>query len=185
MSTSYFISWKIWASLEKTRVISYCSNWTHKYQQSLYHCTCREMSIRNSYISHADGRNDCYTIHFWRYRGRRLSFSCFVLPNSFSAVPRASGLFFKFCAPWLIFDGTYGVVSRFHVLHARTHFRRHRGRRVLFSMFCTPGLVFGGTKVSLSLMFLMIHGRLWWRLPLEDKSAHRPGWVRRRVLGIW
>jgi hypothetical protein len=105
----------------------------------------------------------CARTHFRGYRGRRLLFSCFALPDSFSAVPRASGLVFMFCAPGLIFDGTEGVGSRFYVLHARTRFRRYRGRGVLFScfarpklflavsrasgpvfMFCAPGLIFGG-----------------------------------------
>jgi hypothetical protein len=78
-----------------------------------------------------------------------------------------------FCAAGLVFGGMGGVQSRFHVLRARTHFRRCRGRRVLFScfahmdsfscfalsdsfsalqrtsghvfMFCAPGLIFGST----------------------------------------
>jgi hypothetical protein len=61
-----------------------------------------------------------------------------VLPDSFSAVPRASGPFFMFCAPGLIFGGTKGVGSRFHVLRDCTHFRRYRGRRVPFSYFARP-----------------------------------------------
>jgi hypothetical protein len=73
-----------------------------------------------------------HVLHVWtrflRYRGHRVSFSCFVLPNSFSAVPRASGHVFTFSAPELIFGGTEGVLSRFHVLYAWTHFRRSRGR---------------------------------------------------------
>jgi hypothetical protein len=60
-------------------------------------------------------------------------FSCFLLPDSFSSVPRVSGLVFMFCVPGLIFDGTEGVGCRFHVLRSQTHFRRYRGRRVLFS----------------------------------------------------
>jgi hypothetical protein len=95
--------------------------------------------------------------HFWRYRGRRISFSCFALLDSFSAVPRASGpvfmfcvlglifggvecvgSIFMFCAPRLVFGGTKGVVSRFHVLRYRTHFRRYRGRRVPFSCIARP-----------------------------------------------
>jgi hypothetical protein len=67
---------------------------------------------------------------FRRYRGRRVPFSCFALPESFSAVLRASGPVFMFCAHRLIFGGTEGVVSRFHVFRAQTHFRRYRGRRV-------------------------------------------------------
>jgi hypothetical protein len=102
---------------------------------------------------------------FRRYRGRRDPFSCFTRPDSFSAVPRASGPVFMFCASGLVFGGTEGVGSRFHVLRSRTHFRRYRGRQVLFScfacpdsfsavpraaghvfMFCVPGLVSGGTE---------------------------------------
>jgi hypothetical protein len=69
---------------------------------------------------------------FRRHRGSRVPFSCFALPDSFSAVPRASGPVFMICAPGLVFGGTEGVVSRFHVLRSRTHFRRYRGRRVPF-----------------------------------------------------
>jgi hypothetical protein len=102
---------------------------------------------------------------FWRYRGRWVPFLCFALPESVSAVPRASDLIFMLCAPRLVFGGTEGVWSRFHVLHPRTHFRRYRGRRVPFScfalpdsfstvptvsgpvfMFCAPGLIFYGTE---------------------------------------
>jgi hypothetical protein len=75
---------------------------------------------------------------FRRYRGRRVPFSRFALPDSFSAVPRASGPFFMFFAPGLVFGGTEGVGSRFHVLRSRTHFRRYRGRRVPFSCFALP-----------------------------------------------
>jgi hypothetical protein len=69
------------------------------------------------------------------------------------------------CAPRLIFSGAECVGSRFHVLCSRTHFRRYRGRWLLFScfeqrdpfsaiprssgpvfMFCAPRLDFGGTE---------------------------------------
>jgi hypothetical protein len=46
---------------------------------------------------------------FRRYRGRRVPFSCFVLPDSFLAVPSASGPVFMFCESGLIFDGTEGI----------------------------------------------------------------------------
>jgi hypothetical protein len=83
----------------------------------------------------------------------------------FSAVPRASGHTFMFCAPGLVFDGTEGVGSRFYVLRSQTCFRRYRWRHVLFScfalldsfsavprasspcfLFCAPRLGFGGTE---------------------------------------
>jgi hypothetical protein len=110
-----------------------------------------------------------HVLRFWApsrlYRGRRVSISCFALPDSFLAVPRGSGAVFIFCAPDLIFDGTEGVGSRFHILSSKTCFRRYRGRWDPFSflarpdlfstvprpsgpvfIFCAPKLVFGGTE---------------------------------------
>jgi hypothetical protein len=103
--------------------------------------------------------------HFKPYSRRWVPFSYFALPDSFSVVLRASGPFFSFCAPGLIFGGTEGVEFLFHVLRSRTHFRRYRGRRVPFSRFALPGsfsavprasgsfftfcalgLIFGGTE---------------------------------------
>jgi hypothetical protein len=100
---------------------------------------------------------------FLRYRGRQVPFSCFARLDSFSAISRVSGPVFLFRAPRLVFGGAECVWSRFHVLRARTHFRRYRGRPILFScfplrdmflagqraldpifMFCAPGHVFGG-----------------------------------------
>jgi hypothetical protein len=72
------------------------------------------------------------------YGGRRVSISCFALPDSFSAVPRLSGPIFMFCVSRLIFGGTEGVGSRFRVLRFRTHLRRFRGRCVSFSCFAHP-----------------------------------------------
>jgi hypothetical protein len=102
---------------------------------------------------------------FSAYRGRRVPFSCFGLAESFSAVPRVSGPVFWFCAPGLVYGGTEGVVSRFHVLRSKNRFRRYRVLRVPFSciaplnslsavarasgpifMFSMPGLVFGGSE---------------------------------------
>jgi hypothetical protein len=77
--------------------------------------------------------------HFRRYRGRKVPFSCFALPDLFSPVPSASHLVFLFCAAKLVFGGTGGVVSRFIVLRARTRLRRYRRRRVWFSCFSLPG----------------------------------------------
>jgi hypothetical protein len=83
---------------------------------------------------------------FPRYRGRRVPFSSFALPDSF-------------------FASTAGIESRFHALRARTRFQRYRGRRLPFHcfvlpdsfsevprasapifMFCAPKLVFDGTE---------------------------------------
>jgi hypothetical protein len=75
---------------------------------------------------------------FRRYHGRQVPFSCFACLESFSAVPRASGLVFMFCSPGLVFGGTEGVKSRFHVLRSRTCFRRYRGRQMPFACFALP-----------------------------------------------
>jgi hypothetical protein len=76
--------------------------------------------------------------HFRRYRGRRVPFSLFTLPDSFSALRRELGLVFMFCSPGLIFGDTEGVEYHFHVLRSRTHFGWYRGHRVLFSCFALP-----------------------------------------------
>jgi hypothetical protein len=102
---------------------------------------------------------------FVPYRGRWVPFSCFALPDSFSAVPRASGPVFIFFAFERVFDGTEGLGFCFHVLRSRTRFGLHRQRRFPFScfalrdlfgsvqsasgpvfMFCAPGLAFDGTE---------------------------------------
>jgi hypothetical protein len=75
---------------------------------------------------------------YWRCGGRRVQFSCFVLPNSFLEVPRVSGLVCMFCGLVLVFGGTDGVGSRFHVLRCRRRFWRCGGRRVPFSCFALP-----------------------------------------------
>jgi hypothetical protein len=76
--------------------------------------------------------------HFGQYRGRRVPFSCFALHDSFGVVPRASSPVFTFCAPVLVWGGTDGAGSYFHVLHSRTCFQRYRGRRVPFACFALP-----------------------------------------------
>jgi hypothetical protein len=77
----------------------------------------------------------CSRTHFRLYRGHWVPFSWFALPSSFSTVPSASDHALMFCAPELVFGYTEGVGSSFHILRSRTHFRRYRGRRVLFSCF--------------------------------------------------
>jgi hypothetical protein len=102
---------------------------------------------------------------FLLYRGLRVPISCFVLLDLFSAVPRASCPVLMYCESGHVFCGTEGVLSLFHVLRARSRFRRYRVRRVLFScfarsysfstvpsvsgpvfMFCALGLIFGCTE---------------------------------------
>jgi hypothetical protein len=75
---------------------------------------------------------------FWRYGGPRVQFSCFALPDTFSAVRRASDLIFMFCTPGLVFGGNEGARCRFHVLRFRSRFPRYRGRHVPFSSFASP-----------------------------------------------
>jgi hypothetical protein len=126
--------------------------------------------------------------HFRRHRGIWVIFLSIARLTSFSAVPRASGPVFVFCTPGLIFGGTEGVVSCFHLLHTRPRFRRRRrcrGRRDPFScfarpnsismvprasspvfMFCAPGLVFDGAEgvwsrfhfCALGLIFIVTEG---------------------------
>jgi hypothetical protein len=83
---------------------------------------------------------------FRRYRGRQVSFSCFALLDTFLAIPRASGPIFMFCAPEIVFGGTEGVASRFHVLRSWTLFRRYQGASGPIFMSCAPGHVFGGDE---------------------------------------
>jgi hypothetical protein len=92
---------------------------------------------------------------FRQYRGRRVLFSCFALPDSFSAVPRVSGPVFMFCAPRLVFGCTEGVASRFHVLHSRTHFWRYRVRRVPVSCFARPNM-FSAVPTTTDLVFIFL-----------------------------
>jgi hypothetical protein len=74
----------------------------------------------------------------WRYRGRRLPFSCFVLPDLGSMISGASGPVFMFCVLELSFGGTEVVRFSFHVLRLRTRFRRCRAHQVSFSCFARP-----------------------------------------------
>jgi hypothetical protein len=84
--------------------------------------------------------------HFLRYLGRQVPFSCFTRLDSISTVPRASGHIFMFCASGLVFRGTDGVESRFHVLRSHPRFWRYRGCRVPFLFFYAPKDVSRGTE---------------------------------------
>jgi hypothetical protein len=116
----------------------------------------------DSFFSCAEGVGSCFHVlrsltSFQRYRGIQLPFSSFACPNSFSAVPTASGPVFMFCATEHVFGGAEGDGSRFHVLLPdsfsaasgvsgslfqvllyRTHFRRYRVRDIPFSCFELP-----------------------------------------------
>jgi hypothetical protein len=86
--------------------------------------------------------------HFRQYRGRRVPFSCFARPDSFSAVSRALGPVFMLCANGLDFGGAECVGSRFLVLRARTRFRRYRGHQVPFSCFLLPDMFLRAPRAS-------------------------------------
>jgi hypothetical protein len=125
-----------------------------------------------------DVRSSFHLLHsrtrFRQYRGRRVPFSCFALPDPFQTeqsaeysfhVSSVSGLVFMFCDPRVILGGSDGVGSRFQVLRCQTNFLRYLRRRVLFIcfslpdsfstvprascpvfIFCAPGLIFRDTE---------------------------------------
>jgi hypothetical protein len=95
---------------------------------------------------------------FRRYRRRHVPFSCCAYSDSFSAEQRASGPVFMFCAPGLIVGGIVGVGSRFHLLRARTRFRRYLGRRVPFSCFARPYSLFDVPSASGPIFMLCASG---------------------------
>jgi hypothetical protein len=66
-----------------------------------------------------------------------------------------------FCAPGLIFGGSEGAESRFHVLRSRTHFSCFALPHTFF-MFCAFGLVFGGNEGVRS-RFLVLCSRIHFR----------------------
>jgi hypothetical protein len=118
---------------------------------------------------------------FWQYRVLRVPFSCFALPDSFSAILSVSAPILMFCASRLIFGGTEVVRSRFQVLRSRTHFWRYRGRPVPFSCFllsesfpavprasgpifkfCAPGLIFGNSA-GIGSCFHVLHSQIPFR----------------------
>jgi hypothetical protein len=75
--------------------------------------------------------------HFRRYRGCRVPFLYFSLPDMFSSVPRALSQVFMFIAPRLVFDGSDDVRSSFHVFRYRTRFQRYRGVGSSFHVLCS------------------------------------------------
>jgi hypothetical protein len=97
-------------------------------------------------------------------------------------VPTASGNVFMFCVPVLVFGGTVGVRSRFHVLRAQTRFWRCLRHQVPISclallnsflavptasgpdfMSCAPGHFFGGAE-GVGSRFHVLHFQTCFRL---------------------
>jgi hypothetical protein len=94
-------------------------------------------------------------IRLGRYRARQVLFLCFVLSELFSAISRAKGPVFVFCALTFIFDGTEDAGYRLHVLRSRTHFRRTDGIRSCFQVLCSQTLFwrYQWHRVSVSFFF--------------------------------
>jgi hypothetical protein len=88
---------------------------------------------------------------FSENRWRRVPFSCFARPYSFSAVSRVSGPFFIFYAPRLVFGGSEGVRFLFHVL-------RYRGCRVPFSSFALTDSFSSVPRESVPVFMFCAHG---------------------------
>jgi hypothetical protein len=106
-----------------------------RYRGRLVQFSC--FMLPNSFLGGSEGFGTRF-LCFSRYLRRRVPFSCFALPDTSSTVRRASGPVFMFCTSELIFGGSEGFGSRFHILCARTHFRRYLRCRVLFSCFASP-----------------------------------------------
>jgi hypothetical protein len=82
--------------------------------------------------------------------GRKVPFLYFTLPDSFSTIQRASSPIFIFCILVLVFGGTEGVGSRFHVLRSQTRYQRYRGHRVSFSCFARSDSISAVPRASVS-----------------------------------
>jgi hypothetical protein len=123
-----------------------------------------------------------------RYRVRRISFSWFSLSTSFSTVRRASGSVFMFCALRLIFDGTDDVMSRFHVLCSWTRLGLYRGRQVSFSLFALPESFYMLTRASAPVFIFCALGLVFDRIEGVGSCLHllrsrtRFGWYRGRLI---
>jgi hypothetical protein len=75
----------------------------------------------------------------------------------------ASGPVFIFCASELVFGGTEGVRSCFHVLRSHTHFVPYRGRRVPFTCFAFPDCFSAVPRASNSFFILFRFRTRFWR----------------------
>jgi hypothetical protein len=92
------------------------------------------------------------------------AFSCFAPPDSFSTVPRTSGPVCLFYALELIFGGTEGTGSRFHIFCSRAHFGRSRWRRVPFSCFALLDSFSTVSRVS-GVVFILALSDSFWSIP--------------------
>jgi hypothetical protein len=99
---------------------------------------------------------------FLRYRVRRVPFSCFARPDSFSAVSSVLCPYFMFCAPVLVFSGTGGIGSHFHVFFSGLVFSGTEGVGSRFHVLLLE-LIFGGTEGVRS-RFPVLHPRTPFRL---------------------
>jgi hypothetical protein len=97
------------------------------------------------------------------YRERLVPFSCFPLPDMFSAVPRDSVPVFMFFAPKLAFDGTVGIGSRFSCFARLVSFSTVQRSLGHVFMLCAPGLFFGGTGGVRSRFHIWRSRTLFWR----------------------
>jgi hypothetical protein len=125
---------------------------------------------------------------FRRYRGRRVSISCFALSGTFSAIPRASHPVFFFCTTRLVFKGTDGVVSRFRVLRSPTHFWRYRQRRVPFSSFTYLNSSSAVPRLTCPVFFVLltqISLRCFRVRRVPFSMFYAPGVVSRGNKGVW
>jgi hypothetical protein len=110
--------------------------------------------------------------HFRRFRGHGVMLSCFVLPEPFSAVPRAPSPAFMFCALGLGFGSTKGVGSHFHVLCYQTRFGRYRGCCVPFSYFALPDSFSAVSRVSSPIFMFCALGPVFAAIECAGSSFH-------------
>jgi muconolactone delta-isomerase len=127
---------------------------------------------------------------FWRYRGHRVPFSTFALPDTFPTVPWASGLVFVFCAPGLLLGGTEVVGAHFHVLHSLTCFWRYRGHQSSFSCFALPDKILVVTKGVRSCFHVLRSLTRFWlcrgrRVPFSYFALPDSFWAVPRAPGLF
>jgi hypothetical protein len=83
---------------------------------------------------------------FPRYRGRRGSFSCFALPNTFLAISRASRIVFMFYAHVIFFGGIEGHQVPFSLFALPDSLRAVPSASGTVFKFCAPELIFDSTE---------------------------------------